>query len=863
MPGADPITSLSLVDRLSGLSSSEAAARLAAQGANILPRGASRSILSIIAETLKEPMLALLLLGGGVYLLLGDRAEALILLAFASFSVLMTVFQESRTEHVLAAMRDLSAPRAMVVRDGVVTRIAGTDIVVGDVMVLQQGDRVAADAVLLEAIDLEVDESLLTGESIAVGKRAAAPEEPSQYPRPGGDDQPCIFAGTIVTRGSGRALVTATGARSEIGRIGLSLATLADEPPRLRVETLRVVRLCGIGAGIVALAVVMLFGSLRGSWIDAILAGIAIGMSMLPEEFPVVLTVFLAMGAWRIAKAGVLTRRAAAIEALGAATVLCTDKTGTLTENRMAIAGLWLPGGETARIAGEIASQSAPFHALIDAGALASAPAAVDPMEIAFHQARAEIAGREAAAGWTLVHSYGLSEDLLAMSNIWRPDGDGADCIVAAKGAPEAIASLCRLPEAEHRAMTAAVKAMAEQGIRVLGVARADTAPGDWPASQRDHAFRLLGLVGLADPVRQSVPAAIAECRRAGIRVMMITGDHALTARAIATQAGIEQGEVMTGQELAMLDDAALALRLKTVSVFARVMPDQKLRIVDALKAAGEVVAMTGDGVNDAPSLKAAHIGISMGRRGTDVAREAAAIVLLDDDFGSIVRAVRLGRRIYDNIRKAMGFIFAVHVPIAGLALLPLLTGLPLLFGPIHIAILEMIIDPVCATVFEAEREEADIMDRPPRDSEARLFTWASIGWSVIWGGVGFLLLAAIFLIASLGSGLAEAQVRGMTFFALIGVIVALILASRSSSASLWQALRGGNPMLRYILAAIAGFAALTAMLPWLAGILGFRSLHGIEIAVALATGTVLLVLLEQLKRLAARVALPAWLGRS
>ncbi len=798
-------------------------------------------------------MLALLLAGGSLYLLLGDVSEALVLLGFATFSIAITVIQETRTEHVLEALRDLSAPRALVIRDGIRARIAGREVVRGDLLVLDQGDRVAADAMLLAADDLQTDESLLTGESVPVRKLAVPDGRNLQALRPGGEDQPVIYSGSLVTRGNGLARVIATGPRTEIGKIGQSLAILDTEPPRLRRETARVVRLCAIGGGSVAGLVVLLFGLLRGGWLDAFLAGIAIGMSMLPEEFPVVLTIFLAMGAWRIAQAGVLTRRAAAIETLGSATVLCTDKTGTLTQNRMAVAELWLASGETAIVDG--AMHVAPqFCDLIDTSILASAPLPLDPMEVAFHEAGQHLSTpRDHRSKLELAHVHGLRPELLAMSNVWRQSEADEDYRIAAKGAPEAIATLCRLSPTEHERLTTAVNTMAERGMRVLGVAAASArADIPLPATQNEHDFTLIGLIGLADPLRASVPAAVAECHRAGIKIVMITGDYAATARAIAAQAGIVDGEVLTGTELTALDDAQLAERLKTVTVFARIMPEQKLRIVAAFKADGEVVAMTGDGINDAPSLKAAHIGIAMGGRGTDVAREASAIVLLDDDFGSIVKAIRLGRRIYDNIRKAMGFIFAVHVPIAGLALLPLIFGLPILLGPIHIALLEMIIDPICALVFEAEREEADLMDRKPRHAEEPLFSLRMIGWSIVQGGLAFAMLASIFLGASY-AGMGETQVRALTFFSLIGAILVMVLVNRSFDTSLSHALIRGNLALRYVMAAVIATGAIILLVPSIRALLKFGSLHFPDLMLAVGAGVPLLIILEGSKVLERR----------
>lgn len=827
-----------------GLSLKDAQARLASEGPNELPRAGQRSVLKITGELLREPMLALLLSGGVLYLILGDLTEALILLAFASFSIILTVVQETRTEHVLDALRDLSAPRALVIREGRRLRIAGRDVVRGDILVLEQGDRVAADALLLEAHDFQVDESLLTGESLPVHKKIG-PTRTSH--RPGGEGQPYAYSGSLVTRGTAVACTVATGALSEIGKIGQKLATLDPEPPRLRIETARIVRLCAIGGGSVALLVAILYGVMRDNWIEAALVGITTGMSLLPAEFAVVLTIFMAMGAWRIGRARVLTRRSAAIETLGAATVLCTDKTGTLTENKMVVARVWSASGKTMQI-GQFSETPEAFAQILNIAVMASAVHPVDPMEVALHDAGPPAESREHP-----VHSFGLRPDLLAMSNIWRSSEHDDGFLIAAKGAPEAITKMCQLSPADHKRMAHAVDAMAADGIRVLGVATATTSDKKWAKSQRDYKFTLAGLVGLADPIRDSAPAAVAECQSAGIKVVMITGDYAATARAIAHQAGIADGEVLTGPELEEMDDAALTARLDSVSVFARIMPEQKLRIVDAYKAAGEIVAMTGDGVNDAPSLKSAHIGIAMGKRGTDVAREASALVLLDDDFGSIVHAIRLGRRIYDNIRKAMAFIFAVHVPLAGFALLPLIFGLPIIFGPIHIALIQMVIDPVCALVFEAEREETDIMSRAPRDPEQPLFSIQMIGWSVFQGAVAFAILSATFLTVT-HYGMPQNDVRELIFLSLIISIVALILVNRSFKTSLIEAFTRRNVTLLYVLGAVTAVLMLTLLIPALRNLLKFGSPDWVHVAGAIGLGAFLLILLEVLKPTAQRL---------
>ena len=800
-------------------------------------------------DVLREPMLALLVAGSLVYFALGDLREALILALLASLSVGITVVQESRSERALEALRDLASPRALVIRGGVRRRIPGRDVVRGDMLILAEGDRVPADGWVIESHGLHLDESLLTGESIPVRKSACMPSLSAEAPRAGGDLLPYVFSGSLVVGGSGIFIVRATGALSEIGRIGQSLADLEIEAPRLYRQTRRLVLMFAAGGIGASLLVVLLYGLLRNNWLEGALAGIALGMAMLPEEFPVVLAVFMAMGAMRLSRVRVLARRAAAIETLGSTTVLCTDKTGTLTQNRMSIAELRLADGRCFDIrTGEALPKD--FRSIVELGTLASAPDPFDPMEIAFH----ELESRSDAGGlgpghseaWQLRHRYPLEPALLAVSHLWDTGDD--EQMVAAKGAPEAIAGLCRLEPRDHAAICDAADAMAAEGLRVLGVAEARWTGPTPPASPREFAFVFRGLVGLQDPLRPSVPAAMAQCRSAGIHVVMITGDYPETAHAIAREAGIAHGEVVTGSMLAAMDDAELGKVLERVTIFARIMPEQKLRIVAALKAAGKIVGMTGDGVNDAPSLKAAHIGIAMGGRGTDVAREASSIVLLDDDFGSIVTAIRVGRRIFDNLRKAMGFIVAVHIPIAGLALAPLLFGLPILLGPIHIALLEMVIDPVCSLVFESEIEEDDIMRRPPRNPDSALMPRPLLAWSI---GQGMIVVAAIAALLSWGwtAGLGEDQLRSLAYFALVTIVLGLVLVNRSFSSSLARAVTRPNRALVAVLAAVALMLLSAQFVRPVAESLSFAPLGLADAAALAVTALLVLFLLEALKR--------------
>jgi Ca2+-transporting ATPase len=835
-----------------GLTVAEAASRLQSDGYNELPAAEKRSVLRIVWEVVRQPMFALLIAGGVVYLLLGDRMEAILLLAFASLSVSITIVQESRSEKVLEALRNLASPRALVIRDGKRIQIAGREVVRGDVVLIAEGDRVAADATLLKAHDLMLDESLLTGESVAVRKLAPALDAPidAAHAVAGGEDSPYVFAGTLVVRGTAHVLVHATGARSEMGKIGKDLRTIETEQPHLQRQMSWLIRDFAIVGAVAGGLTVLLFGLLRGSWLQAMLGGIALGMSLLPEEFPLVMTVFMAMGAWRISQARVLTRRAAAIETLGSTTVLCTDKTGTLTENRMTVVSI--RSANSRWDSDDDAPMSEGMKAVLDCAWLASAREPTDPMDTAVHTiAAAQPASRKTGSPpLPIIRAYGLRPDMFAVANVVGGETEG-DSRVYAKGALEAIAELCAVSPESMVGIRKHLDELAGRGIRVLGVARslgAGVKHGEpLPDTIRGFAFEYIGLVGFADPLRSNVPAAVAECRSAGIRVVMITGDYPATASAIGRQAGLEVSQILSGDDIETMTDDHLATLVKNTSIFARIRPNQKLRIVQSLKANGEIVAMTGDGVNDAPAIKAAHIGIAMGGRGTDVAREASSIVLLDDDFGSIVKTIRLGRRIYDNLRKAIEYIVAVHIPIAGLALLPLLLGLPLMLTPIHIAFLEMIIDPACSMVFEAEGEEADVMRRPPRDPKSPLLLPRRIVWALFQGLIALMILAGV-LVGASRMGMPEADLRALVFTSLVLINMGFILVNRSFESSLARAILRPNRALWILVVGISGLLGIALFWPPARSLFHFGRLHWDDLAVCAAVGAVSLMVLEALK---------------
>ena len=838
------------IGAISGLSEEQARRRFVEEGPNELAASKPRGALRIGLEVVREPMFVLLIAASSLYFVMGKLGDALMLLASVLIVLVITVFQEQRTERALDALRDLSSPRALVVRSGRRQRIAGREVVRGDVLLVSEGDRIPADAILRRSLNVSVDESLLTGESVPV--RKAPSLEAKGLERPGGDDLPSLFAGTLLTSGQGVAEVVATGSRTELGRIGKALQTIETEETSLQRETGRIVRVVAVIALTACGLMVLIFGLSRGAtwpaWRDGLLVGITMAMSLLPEEFPVVLTIFLALGAWRISRSRVLTRRMPVIETLGAATVLCVDKTGTLTQNQMSVKVLATDAGALV-LGSNNRPTSESFRELLQTAVLASKPEPFDPMERALHAAAGLIEARESApaTGKSLLREYPLTPGLPAVTHVWRLAGQPL-LTIASKGAPEAVMELCRVSSPRRERITEQAQDLASRGLRVLGVAKASLGPENLPTAHQELVVEFLGLVGFEDPLRENVPAAVAECRTAGIRVVMITGDYPDTARSIAHQAGLaDSDEVITGQQLDRMSDQDLASRVRTAEVFARVVPEQKLRIVMALKANGEVVAMTGDGVNDAPALKAAHIGIAMGGRGTDVAREAASLVLLDDDFSSIVAAVKLGRRIYDNIRKAIVFIVAVHVPIAGLSIAPvLLPGWPLLLLPVHIALLELIIDPSCTLIFEAEQAEADIMHRPPRRSAERLFSRRSVGIALLQGASVLTVCLLIVWMSLPGHGPEAA--RALSFASLVVALVTIILVNRSWTRPLVSRVRAPNPALWWVIGGTAAFLASVLTIPPLQRLFSFAPLHSGDLALSLLAGAGCLLWLEILK---------------
>jgi Ca2+-transporting ATPase len=822
-------------EKFRGLTAKEAEEKIKTEGYNLLPSSKPKNFLHIVVNILKEPMFLLLVACGSLYMVLGDIQEGLMLLGFVFVIMGIEFYQERKTEKALDALKDLASPRALVIRDGVETRIAGKDVVSDDILILQEGDRVPADATILYSINLLADESLLTGESVPVRKSDWDGKE--KHTQPGGDDLPFVFSGSMIVQGTGIGRVTGTGINTEIGKIGKALESVKEEPTKLNREMGKLVKKLTITGIILCILVIVAYTLTRGDLIKGFLAGLTLAMAMLPEEFPVVLTIFMAVGAWRISKKKVLTRKPSAIETLGSATVLCTDKTGTLTQNKMTVTRLF--NGKdflTIEKANQIPEE---FHEIIEYGILSSQSNPFDPMEKAItHIGESYLQGTEHIhLDWEMVKEYPLSKELLAMSRVFTFK-ESSEKTIAAKGAPEAIFDLCHISEEVRQKISLAVEELAGGGLRVIGVARSKIKASDLPDIQHDFDFDFIGLIGLSDPIRENVKDAVAECYRAGIRVIMITGDYPVTAKNIGKDIGLKNFDsCITGPELQNMTDDELSQRIRDVNVFARVVPEQKLKIVNALKKNNEIVAMTGDGINDAPALKAANIGIAMGEKGTDVAREASSLVLMDDNFSSIVGAIKMGRRIFDNLQKALGYIFAIHVPIAGLSLVPIILGdFPLILWPVHIVFLELIIDPACSIIFEAEKEEKNVMNRPPKKFEEPFFGAKKILFSCLQG-VGILVIVLAVYLIGLDLGKSSNEVRAMAFTTLIVSNIAVILTNRSWTRNIFEIIGTVNKAVKWVVGGAILFLLIVLEVPFFMDLFQFDRLHFTDILICTAAG--------------------------
>lgn len=810
----------------SGITSREADERLKQFGYNELPSAKPKNFVAIAREVMKEPMFLLLIGCGALYMILGDYKEGTVLSSTILVIISITFYQYRKTERALDALKQLSSPRVVVIRDGKKLRISGREVVPDDLLILNEGDRIPADALIIETTNFQVDESLLTGESMPVSK----------YPEGGHDT---LFSGTLAIQGRCSAWVTKTGLQSQLGKIAMSLNIVDDSPTRLQGELKVLIRRFAIIGVFVSLSVILAFYLTRGNILKSILLGLASAMAILPEEFPVILTIFLALGAWRLSKKNVLTRKPSAIETLGSATVLCSDKTGTMTQNKMTI----VEASTTEGYVTDISPSNQQIIALVKIARLASQKDTIDPMDTAINELAASMGIPQ--DGKVPVKEYPLSRQLLAVTRIYKDDS--GNFIAMAKGAPEAIFKLCKMTTVEMLEQEKNLNRMTQAGFRVLGVAEGISS-NILQEEQSEIGFNFVGLLAFEDPIRPEVPQAIKDCHSAGIKVIMVTGDHPATARTIAHKAGLATDIVITGDQLSAMTDTELQQRIKEVNIFARIVPEHKLRIIKALKDNGEIVAMTGDGVNDAPALKAADIGIAMAAKGTDVAREASSLVLLDDNFASVVAGIRLGRRIFDNMQKAMSYVLAIHIPIIGLTLLPaFFSSLPLLLLPLHIVFMELIIDPVCSVAFESEQEELGIMNRPPRAINKKFFGVKRITYSFL-EGVLLLMVVLVVYFLSIKEGHSEQEIRAIAFSALILGNVFLILTNLSSTRPFWSVFTEGNYAAVLILCSAIILLLAVISVPQLQHLFSFSYPGYSHFIISISGASVMLAILEAIK---------------
>lgn len=730
-------------------------------GPNEIAADKSRGIVELIIDVLKEPMVLLMLGINFIYFLIGDIQEVYSLLTFLILIVVITIYQENKTEKTLHALKELSSPRAVVIREGKQLRIPGRDLVPDDIVILNEGDRIPADILLIRGGPLSVDESILTGESFAVEKF------------PDKEEVKTVYSGTLVLKGQALGIVQKTGSQTELGQIGTSLKNEnGGKRTNLQDAAKKLVYKLSLIVVTLTILVILFYWFTRNNLLDGILVGLTLAMAILPNELPAVLLIFMAAGAWRISKKNVLTRKIPSIEALGGITFLCVDKTGTLTQNKMILKSAWNEE-ELLNIQDSENELPESFHALIEYSILASPVDPFDPMEKALLNKGSELLKKteHLHPEWQLSREYQITNELLAVSYAWKEEGESYS--IGAKGACEAIIDLCHFNEEQSKRIISQMERMASEGLRVIAVAKSRSQ--SLPDQMHDLDFSFMGLLGFEDPIREDAKDAVQKCQEAGIKILMMTGDHPATAKNIARQIGLHNSdEAVTGQQLQELDNRALEGLLHKVQIFCRMKPQDKLRIITVLQSSGEVVAMTGDGVNDAPALKKAQIGIAMGKRGTDVAREASSVVLLDDSFSSIVDSIKTGRRIFINLKSAFSYLLAIHIPITILSVVPVFMNLPLILLPVHIAFLHLIIEPASTTLFEALPESTDIMKQSP-DRKTELFTSKEFKRSLLLGSIVSLAVIGIYGTA-LQRGLAPSDARGITFTTLIILNIVLIL---------------------------------------------------------------------------------------
>ncbi len=801
-------------------------------GENELDQSSKSPFIAALLDTLKEPMLILLFAAGILYLISGNRSDAIFMLSAIVLVSAISLYQDSKSRNALAALKQLSQPQTKVIRKGIISSIISKDVVVDDAIIVEEGSLITADAEIIYSNDFTVNESMLTGESLAVEKFAKEDNK--------------IFSGTLVTSGMAIAQVTKVGNATELGRIGKSLKDIEEEKTPLQLQIKNFVKKMAL-IGLIVFLIVWAFNFFQSrSLVNSLLKALTLAMSVLPEEIPVAFTTFMALGAWRLMKMGIIVKQTKTVETLGSATVICTDKTGTITENKMELAGVYVfKNDHLYKNSGE---DKEAVSELITTAMWASEPLPFDPMEKALHEAYKKIVSEDERPGYKMIHEYPLAGRPPMMTHLFE-DKNG-NRVIAAKGAAEKILSVCNLTEEEKAKIIRPLEALSEQGYRVLGVASASFPGNDFPKEQENFDFEFIGLVSFYDPPKKNISSVFERFYQAGISVKIITGDNKATTETIAKQVGFRGAEeALDGEELMNFSDRELQENVMRINIFTRMFPEAKLKIINALKQQQQIVAMTGDGVNDAPALKAANIGIAMGEKGSDIAKSASSLVLADDNLGKMVDAIAMGRRIYSNLKKAIQYIISIHIPIILTVLLPLVLGwiYPAVFTPVHVIFLELIMGPTCSIIYENEPIEANLMQQKPRPFTNTFLSWKELQISILQGIVITAGTLGVYQFA-VSKGYNEEQTRTMVFTTLIIANIFLSLVNRSFYYSLFTTLRYKNSLLIYMIILTILMLVLMIYIPPIISFFKFQKLVADQLLVCLSVGFVSVIWMEVYK---------------
>jgi P-type Ca2+ transporter type 2C len=821
------------VYNIKGLTNQQVLASRTKFGRNVLNYKKESGFWGMVLKTLKEPMMILLLVAATIYFVSGNIGDGIFMLVAIIFQTSISLYQDSRSKNALEKLKDFSQPNCKVIRNNTIVEIKSEDLVVGDSLMVEEGTLITADGTIVHSNDFSVNESILTGESLPVFKDQTK-------------DDKFIFSGTTIATGLAIATITSIGMQTKLGKIGTSLESIDEEKTPLEIQIASFVKKMAI-TGVIIFAIVWGINFWHShNWLTSLLHSLTLAMSILPEEIPVAFTTFMALGAWRLMKMGIVVKQMKTVETLGSATVICTDKTGTITENKMTLAKLYLLSSNS--IFDPKEAKSDEQQTLIKSAMWASEPMPFDPMELALHQAYTNLAGTDLRPNFKLIHEYPLGGTPPMMTHVFE-DTQG-NRIVAAKGAPEALLAICTLTEEQKKQIHKGIDTLTAEGYRVLGVGTSKFSGNEYPALQQDLPFEFMGIVAFYDPPKKNIQNVLKEFYKAGISVKIITGDNSETTIAIAKQIGFKgYDKSISGTDLMALSDSDLKKQVMETSVFTRMFPEAKLKIINALKNNNQIVAMTGDGVNDGPALKAAHIGIAMGKKGTEIAKQAASLILLEDDLSKMVNAVAMGRKIYTNLKKAIQYIISIHTPIILTVFVPLALGwiYPNLFSPIHIIFLEIIMGPTCSIIYENEPMEKNTMSQKPKALTDTFFNWKELSVSIIQGlmiaaGTLFVYQYTVYL------GYNEALTRTMTFTVLINANIFLTLINRSFYYSILTTLKYKNNFVPLIISITVGILALILYVKPLNRFFDFETLSLQQLLGSVAVGFVSVIWFEIVK---------------